>query len=62
MLLGASTAWISNCNRPRIVVGHGPKHVDELIFVLRLHVNEIRDMPQITNIEETMMGGTVVTT
>ena len=58
---GAGTARIANGNRTRIVICHRPKHVDELVFVLRLHVHPIRNVPQITDVEQAVMRRSVVT-
>ena len=51
---------ITNSNRTGVVVRHGPKHIDELVLILRLHVHPIGDVSQIPDIEQTVMRWAVV--
>src|SRR5204863_9474035 len=48
---GARAARITNRNRPAVVVRDGPEHVDELVFILRLHVDEVRDVTEVADVE-----------
>ena len=51
---------ITDGDWPGVVVGHRPEHVDEFVFILRLHVDEVRDMPEIADIEKAVMRRAVV--
>ena len=57
---GAGPARVAHGDRSGIIIGHGPKHVDELVFILRLHVHDVRYVAQIPNIEEAVMGRAIV--
>ena len=58
---GAGTAGISDRGRAVVVVGHGPKHIDKLVFVFGLHVNETGNGSEVTDIKEAVVGGSVIT-
>ena len=58
----AGSTRVTDGDRPGIVVGYRPKHIDEFIFILRLHVNEVRYVPQIPDIEKSVMRWTIVST
>src|SRR6266404_444709 len=58
----AGTARITNGDRSGVVIRHCPKHVGEFVFVLWLHMDPIRDMTQITDIEQAMVGRAIVAT
>ena len=57
---GARTARVPHRDWAGIVVRHGPKHVGKLVFVLRLHMHPVWDVPQIPDVEQAMMGRAVV--
>src|SRR6266480_71736 len=59
---GSGTTGVADGDRTSVVVRHRPEHIDKFIFIFRLHVHPIRDVPQITDIEQAMMGWAVVTT
>ena len=56
----AGAARITNRDRAGVVVRHRPKHVDKFIFILRLHVHDVRNVPQIADIEQAVMRRAVV--
>src|SRR5438874_3348334 len=51
---------ITNGNWAGVVVRHGPKHIDELVLILRLHVPPIGDVAKVPNVEQTVMRWAVV--
>ena len=57
---GAGAARITNRDRAGVVVRHRPKHVDEFVFILRLHVDDVRHVPQIADVEQAMVRRAVV--
>ncbi len=57
---GAGTARITDRDRAAVVIRHRPEHVDEFVLILRLHVNHVRDMPEVADVEEPVMGRAVV--
>ena len=57
---GADAARIADGDRAGMVVGHRPKHVAEFIFVLRLHVDDSGNLPEVADIEEAVVGRAVV--
>ena len=57
---GAGAARITNRDRARVVVRHRPEHVDELVFILRLHMHDVRNVPQIADVEQAVMRRAVV--
>ena len=58
----ARPARITNRNRTGVVVRHRPKHVHKFIFVPGLHMHPVWDVPEITDIEQTVMSGPIVPT
>jgi hypothetical protein len=54
------TSRVADGDWTGVVVRHCPEHVDEFVFVLRLHVHPIRDVAQITDVEQTMMRRAIV--
>src|SRR5215469_2242962 len=52
---------VSDRNRTVMIVHHSPKHVDKLLFVLRLHVYHVGYVPEIPNVKKTMVSRTIVT-
>src|SRR4051812_2707429 len=57
---GAGSAGITDRDRTRIIICDRPKHVDEFIFILRLHVDDVWHVPQIPDIEQAVVGRSVV--
>ena len=57
---GAGAARVADGDRAGVVVGHRPEHVDELVFILRLHVDDVRDVAQIADVEEAVVRWAVV--
>ena len=57
---GSGTSWIADGDRTSIVVRHRPEHVHKFVFVFRLHVHPIRDVAQITDIEQSMVCWAVI--
>src|SRR5947209_5400839 len=55
-------ARVTDGDRTSVVVRHRPEHIDKFIFIFRLHVHPIRNVAQITDIEQAMMRWAVVTT
>ncbi|KAF5407301.1 MAG: hypothetical protein Udaeo2_25760 [Candidatus Udaeobacter sp.] len=51
---------IANSDRTRVVVRHGPQHVDEFVFIFRLHVHPIWDVSQIPDIEQAVVRRAIV--
>ena len=51
---------ITHRDRPGVVIRHCPKHVDKFVFILRLHVHDVWHVPEIADIEQTMMRRTIV--
>ena len=49
MALGPASYWAMR-----------PEHVDELVLVLGLHVDEVRDVAEVADVEEAVVGGAVV--
>src|SRR6267143_338733 len=63
LLRNGARAWsagVTDGDGPGIVVGDRPEHVDKFIFILGLHVNEVRDVPQVADIEKPVMRRTIV--
>ena len=58
---GAVATRVADRNGAVLVVGHGPEHVDEFIFILGLHVNEAGNVPEIADVEESVVSRAVVT-
>src|SRR5205814_359366 len=56
----AGAARITDRDRAGIVISDRPEHVDEFIFILRLHMHEVRDVPEIADIEKPVMSRAVV--
>jgi hypothetical protein len=56
------TARVADSNRTSVVMRHRPKHIDKFIFIFRLHVHPIRDVAQITDVEQAMMRRAIITT
>ena len=56
----AGAARITHRDRSGVVIGHCPKHVDEFVFIFRLHVHDVWDMTQITDVEQTVVRRAVV--
>src|SRR6266487_488723 len=54
------SSWIADGDRTGVVMRHCPEHIDKFIFVLRLHVHPIRDVPQVTDVEQAMVRRAVV--
>src|SRR5438094_10475845 len=54
------SSWIADGDRTGVVMRHCPEHIDKFIFVLRLHVHAIRDVPQVTAVEQAMVRRAVV--
>ena len=42
------------------MVGHRPEHVDEFVFILRLHVHDVGDVAEVADVEEAVMRRAVV--
>ncbi len=57
---GAGSPGVANADGTVVVVDHRPKHVDEFIFVLGLHVDEAGDGTEETDIEQSVVRGAVV--
>ena len=57
---GTGTSRVTNGDRPGVVVCHGPEHVDKVIFVFWLHMQPIRDVTQIADVEQAVMGRAIV--
>ena len=57
---GSRAAGVADGDGTGVVMGHGPEHVDEFLFVLGLHEDEIRDVAEVADVEESVMGGAVV--
>jgi len=57
---GPGAARITDRDRAGAVVRDRPEHVDEFVFILRLHVDEVRDVPEIADIEEAVVRRAVV--
>ena len=56
---GRVPARITHRNRS-FILHRGKKHVGELVFILRDHVNDIRNASQVANVEQAVMGRSVV--
>ena len=56
----ARTAGVTHGDGAGIVMRHCPEHVHEFIFIFRLHVHPIGDVPEITDIEQTMVRWAIV--
>ena len=57
---GAAAARVADGDGALVVVHHGPEHVDELVFVLGLHVDDAGDAAQVGDVEQTVVRGAVV--
>ena len=57
---GAGAARVADGDGAVVVVGHGPEHVDEFVLILGLHVDDVRDVAQVADVEEAVVGGAVV--
>ena len=51
---------VADGDRAVLVVCHGPKHVDEFIFILWLHVDEAGHMAKIPNVKKTVVGRAII--
>src|SRR6516225_7459464 len=58
---GAGSSGIADGNRTLMVVCHCPQHVHKLFFIFWLHMDHVRDVPQIADIKETVVGWPVIT-
>ena len=56
---GACAARVADRRRP-VVVGDCPEHIDEFLLVLRLHVDDARHWAEVGDVEESVVGWTVV--
>ena len=56
----ADAAGVADGDGAARVVDHRPEHIDELVFVFGLHVDEIGDVAEVPDIEEAVVGGAVV--
>ena len=56
----AGAARVTDGDGTLMVVGHGPKHVGEFFFVLGLHEDEVRDVAEVADVEESVMRRPVV--
>lgn len=57
---GAGAARVADGDGALLVVRHGPEHIDELVFILRLHVDEAGDAAQVGDVEQAVVRGAVV--
>ena len=57
---GAGAARVADGDRTRVVVRHRPEHVDEFVFILRLHVDDVGDVAQVADVEEAVVRRAVV--
>ena len=53
-------SWVTDGGRAFVVSGHPFEHGDEFRFVLRLHVDDVGDVSEITDIEQAVVGRAVV--
>ena len=42
------------------MIGHGPEHIDELILILGLHMNEARNGTQVSDVKQSVVGRAVI--
>ncbi len=56
----AGASGVADGDRAVVVVGDGPEHIDEFVFVPGLHVDEIRDVAKVADVEEAVVGGAIV--
>ena len=57
---GARAARVADGDRAVVVIGHGPEHVHEFLLVLGLHVDDVRDVPEVADVEKAVVGRAVV--
>ena len=57
----AGTTWVTDGGGAVIVVGHGPEHIDEFVLILGLHVDDSGDGAEVGDIEQAVMGRTIIT-
>ena len=57
---GSDAARIANGDGTGMVIGHGPEHVAELVFVFGLHVDDSRNRAEVADIEKAVMSRAVV--
>lgn len=57
---GAVSAWVADGDGAVLIVGHGPEHVDELIFIFGLHVNDPRHVAKVADVEESVVSRAIV--
>lgn len=57
---GTIPARVANGNGAVFVVGHGPEHVDEFVFIFWLHVDEAGDVAEVSDIEEAVVSRAVI--
>ncbi len=58
---GACSTWVTNGGGAVLMMRHGPEHVGKFLFVARLHEDDAGDVTEVADIEEAVVGGSVVT-
>ena len=54
------TSGIAHSDRAILIVRHGPEHIGEFVFVDGLHMDDVWNMAQVADVEEPVVGRSVI--
>ena len=57
---GSHSPRISDCDWALFILCHRPEHIRKLILIDWLHMHNVRNVPQVANVKQAVMSGTIV--